>query len=98
MAYFIETWDKPDHQQVRQAYRPAHLVFLETHKNLLLACGAKLEEDGRDAGGGVYIVDVASRAEADAFIQADPFWQANLFEKIRISRWRKAYVAQQCFL
>lgn len=38
MPFIIETFDKPGHQAVRQAHRPAHLDFLDTHKHLLLAC------------------------------------------------------------
>ena len=54
MPFIIETFDKPGHQAVRQAHRPAHLGFLDTHKHLLLACGAKLADDGSDlAGAGI---------------------------------------------
>lgn len=99
MPYFIETTDKPGHQQVRQQHRQDHLRYLDENKELLLACGAKLNEDGTDAGGGLYIVDVETLQEAQAFIHNDPFHSAgNLFETIRISRWRKAYVDGKCFL
>jgi uncharacterized protein len=43
-------------------------------------------------GGGVYIVDRETRAEAEAFIEADPFFQASLFERVSIVRMRKAYL------
>lgn len=98
MPYIIETFDKPDHQAVRQQHRAAHLEFLDANKHLLLACGAKLQDDGTDAGGGLYVVDLDTRAEAEAFIAADPFSQANLFDRVTITRWRKAYVNGQCLL
>lgn len=98
MAFLIETWDKPDHAAVRQQHRPAHLQFLEQHRQLLLACGAKLKDDGSDAGGGIYIVDVESREAAQALIAADPFSAADLFQKVTITRWRKAYVDGRCLL
>lgn len=98
MPYIIETWDKDGHAHVRQQHRPAHLVFLEENADLLLACGAKLADDGSDAGGGVYVVDLDTRAEAEAFIAADPFSKADLFGRVTITRWRKAYVAGRCFL
>ena len=47
MPYMIETWDKPDHGALRLDLRPAHLDYLERHKALLLACGAKLDESKR---------------------------------------------------
>ena len=92
MPYIIETFDKPGHEQVRKDHRPSHLVFLEQQKALLLACGAKLNDDGSDAGGGLYVVDVETRTEAEAFIAADPFSRAELFQTINITRWRKAYI------
>ncbi|CAB3663204.1 hypothetical protein LMG3458_00700 [Achromobacter deleyi] len=98
MTYFIETFDKPDHQAVRQALRPQHLDFLQAHAHRLLACGAKLRDDGSDAGGGVYIITADSLAEAQAFIHADPFFQGELFAEVRITRWRKAYVDGVCHL
>ncbi|GAA6121745.1 YciI family protein [Acidovorax sp. FG27] len=98
MPYIIETFDKPGHQPVRQAHRAAHLEFLDQHKELLLACGAKLDDDGKDLGGGLYVVALDSREQAQRFIEADPFHAAGLFERVTLTRWRKAYVAGQCFL
>ncbi|HEY9281586.1 MAG TPA: YciI family protein [Eoetvoesiella sp.] len=99
MPYLIETFDKKDHQAVRQAHRQAHLVFLEQNKKLLLACGAKLLDDGTDAGGGIYLVDVDTREEAQALIDADPFHKdGNLFERVIITRWRKAYLDGECYI
>ncbi|MBV8271031.1 MAG: YciI family protein [Cupriavidus sp.] len=98
MPYFIETFDKPNYQHVRQANRPAHLEFLADNKKLLLACGAKLNDDGTDGGGGIYIVDVDTRAAAQALIEADPFFKADLFAEIRIVRWRKAYLDGVCHI
>ena len=46
MPYIIETFDKPGHQAVRQQHRAAHLEYLDANKHLLLACGAKLQDDG----------------------------------------------------
>ncbi len=98
MPYIIETFDKPNHQEMRQQHRAKHLEYLDANKQLLLACGAKLQDDGKDAGGGLYIVDVETREAAQQFIDADPFAQANLFDRVTITRWRKAYVDGVCHL
>lgn len=98
MPFHIETWDKPDHQHRRRELRPAHLAFLEEHAGKLIACGAKLNDDGSDAGGGIYIVELESREEAERFIQSDPFHVGGLFREVRLTRWRKAYAGGQCFL
>lgn len=98
MAFMIETWDKPGHQQLRRDTRNEHLEFLERNKHLLLACGAKLNDDGSDQGGGIYIVDLETREEAQRLIDEDPFSRVELFERVNITRWRKAYVAGECLL
>ena len=98
MPYIIETFDKPDHQALRQATRAEHLKFLDDNKHLLLACGAKLHDDGSDIGGGLYVVDVDTREEAERLIQADPFYRVELFERVAITLWRKAYVYGNCHL
>ena len=98
MPYLIETFDKPGQQQLRRDTRDEHLRFLEANKALLLACGAKLADDGSDLGGGLYVVDLDTRDEAERFIADDPFSRVDLFERVTITRWRKAYLAGQCFL
>jgi len=98
MPFLIETFDKPGHAEVRARERDAHLEFLARNKTLLLACGAKLNDDGRSAGGGIYIVDVETRDEAERFIAQDPFTHVGLFETVTIVRWRKAYIDGTCYL
>ena len=98
VPFIIETFDKPEHQAVRKAARATHLEFLDQNKNLLLACGAKLADDGTYLGGGLYVVALETREEAQRFIESDPFHAAGLFERVTLTRWRKAYVDGQCFL
>jgi uncharacterized protein YciI len=93
MAYMIETFDKPGSADLRTATRDVHRAFLDAHKHLLLACGAKLADDGSDLGGGLYVVELDTREAAQSFIESDPFFTAGLFERVSITRWRKAYVA-----
>lgn len=92
MPFLIETFDKPDHQAMRLEVRPAHLEYLDANVSTLLACGAKLSDDGETACGGIYLVDLDSREEATRFIEADPFHRAELFAEVKIIRWRQAYL------
>ncbi|MCG2620773.1 YciI family protein [Arthrobacter sp. I2-34] len=92
MPYLIETFDRPGGGALRLAVRDEHLAYLDSRVELLLACGAKLDEDGEAASGGIYLVDLETRAEAEAFIAADPFAKAGLFGEVAICRWRKAYL------
>lgn len=95
MPFLIETFDKPNLHTLRLDVRQAHLDYLDTHVNILLACGAKLSDDGKTASGGIYLVDLENREEAEHFIKADPFYQAELFAEVKIVRWRQAYLNRQ---
>ena len=98
MPFLIETYDAPERAHVRQDRYAQHLEFLSENAHLLLACGAKLSDDGRQADGGIYLVDVELRADAEAFIARDPFSRGDLFRQVVIRRWRKAYLDGQSFL
>lgn len=98
MPYIIETFDKPGTAELRKQLRPSHLDYLEQNKNLLLACGPKLQDDGVTSTGSLYIVDVESREEAQVFISGDPYTSGELFDRIEINRWRKAYINGESYL
>ena len=98
MPYLVETYDKPGHHDLRLRVREEHLGFLAAHAELLLACGAKLSDDGETASGGIYLLDVDSREQAEALIAQDPFTRADLFDRVVVTRWRKAYLASQNYL
>ncbi|MBI1394877.1 MAG: YciI family protein [Betaproteobacteria bacterium] len=91
MPYVIQTIDKPGSAEVRAKARAAHLEYLTQKKDLLLAAGAVVDDDGTGGHGGVLIVDTDDRAEAERFIAEDPFTKAGLFEKVTVTRWRKAF-------
>ena len=91
MPYAIQTVDKPGHGNVRAEVRAKHLEYLTAHQNLLLAAGALIADDGSGGSGGILIVDTDERKEAERFIAEDPFTKAGLFEKVTVTRWRKAF-------
>jgi uncharacterized protein YciI len=95
MPYAIITRDKPNHLHLRNETRGPHLEYLTEHKDKLLAAGAQTDDDGQGGYGGIIIVDTESRAEAEAFIQNDPFTKAGLFSSIEVVRWRKAFFDKQ---
>lgn len=91
MPFMINADDRPDTAALRQTIRPDHLAFLVSRQSQLIAAGAKLSDDGKATHGSFYIIDTDERAEAEAFIAADPYSHAGLFGSVRIERWRKAF-------
>ena len=95
MPYAILTTDKPNSAELRARVRDTHIEYLTANKHKLLAAGALINDDGSGGHGGILIVDTDDRKEAEAFIAADPFTKAGLFEKVTVTRWRKAYFNKQ---
>jgi len=91
VPYAILTTDKPESAELRAKARNAHLEYLDANVGKLLAAGALIADDGTGGNGGILIVDTDDRKEAEAFIAGDPFTKAGLFEKVTVTRWRKAY-------
>jgi uncharacterized protein YciI len=98
MPYAIQTQDKAGAAQIRADNRAAHIEYLKANKHFLLAAGALIDDDGTGGSGGILIVDTEDRKEAERFIADDPFSKAGLFEKVTITRWRKAFFDRQCLI
>lgn len=91
MPYAIQTLDKPGTAQLRADTRAAHLDYLTQNQHLLLAAGALTDDEGKGGNGGILIVDTDDRKAAERFIADDPFTRAGLFDKVTVTRWRKAF-------
>lgn len=89
MLYIIYQHDRPGGAAIRAARREAHFAYLDGHADKLVLGGALLDEDGETRIGSVLIVNVASRAEAEAFSENEPFRAAGLFDRVEIAHMRK---------
>lgn len=62
---------------------------------VILAAGSLRADDGVTKTGSLLILDVATRAEAEAIIAADPATQAGLRGRIDIRFWNPAILDRQ---
>ena len=93
MAYFaIHCIDKPDSAELRAATRPAHLAYIETVLDRVLAAGPLLDMDGKPLGS-LLIIDFPDREAAIEFAAGDPYALAGLFGSVAVTAWRKVYPA-----
>ena len=86
MPYAIITRDKPNSLQLRNDTRGPHLEYLTANQDKLLAAGAQVDDEGQGGYGGIIIVDTEDRAEAERFIQNDPFTKDGLLAGIEEER------------
>lgn len=89
MLYMIHGVDGPDANRIRAENRQAHFDYLARHGEILVLGGATLADDTDARTGSLLIINVPSRAEADAFSADEPFRKAGLFSQYTISRMRR---------
>jgi uncharacterized protein YciI len=91
MLFCLYNLDRPQSLPVRQAHRAAHIAYLESQGERLVAAGPLLSDDGEAMIGSLIILDCADRAEAEAFAAGDPYAAAGLFETVTIRPWRRVF-------
>lgn len=89
MLWAIVCVDKPNTAAIRDSVLQPHRDYLASRKNILVLSGATQSDDGTQAIGSLFILNVNSRAEAKQFSDGDPFTQNGVFASITISRMRK---------
>jgi uncharacterized protein len=80
--------DKPNALDLRMATRPQHLEYLAAQGDKIKAGGPFLNEAG-EMMGSMSIIEVESRAEAEASAAGDPYAKADLFQSVEIRAWRQ---------
>jgi uncharacterized protein YciI len=95
MQFVIRAHDKTngaDGSTRRASLREAHLAYLNQHRSMIIARGPLLSDDGNRTIGSVILLDVANKAEAEAFWASEPFNGAGVYEWATMDRWRFGHV------
>ena len=87
--FVVHCKDKPGAARVRLDNRTAHLDFLKGYGAKVVMAGPVLTDDRQSMVGSVLVLDFVERAELDAFLAADPYARAGLFEGITVLPWRR---------
>jgi uncharacterized protein YciI len=85
MLFALICTDKPNHLDVRQKAREAHLAYLAT---LSVKAAGPFTDDAGNPCGSLVIIDTHDRAAAEAIAAADPYAQAGLFASVEIRPWK----------
>jgi uncharacterized protein YciI len=89
MLWAISRVAAPNFAAWREKGLQAHLDYLRSQKKILVLSGGTVSDDGEAFTGSLLIVNVDSRAEAQAFADGDPFAKAGMFTDVKITRMRK---------
>ena len=89
MLWAISRVAAPNFAENREKNLQPHIDYLRSQKNILVISGATTSDDGKEFVGSLLIVNVKTRAEAQAFADGDPFTQAGMIRGITITRMNK---------
>ncbi len=87
MRYALICLDKPNALQTRVENRAAHLEHIQT-TGVVEQAGPFIDAAGQMCGS-LIILYVDSRAEAEAWVAADPYGKARLFSSVMIQEWKR---------
>ena len=74
---------------VRAVHEPAHLAYLEAHRDEIPMAGGLRNRHGGAYVGGLWVFEVASRERAIELIEHDPYYVAHP-RPYRLLAWGKA--------
>jgi uncharacterized protein len=81
--------DEPPMTEIRARLEPAHLAFLDAHRDEIKQAGGLRDVPDGPYVGGLWVFEVASKARAVALIEADPYFVAHR-RPFRLLVWGKA--------
>ncbi|MBA3911204.1 MAG: hypothetical protein C0524_15360 [Rhodobacter sp.] len=87
MRFALVCLDKPNALQTRVENRAAHLAHIEA-SGVVEQAGPFIDAAGQMCGS-LIILGVETRAEVEAWAQADPYAKAGLFSSVMIQEWKR---------
>lgn len=91
MLFALTCLDNPNSTGKRAENRPAHVEYLEQHKDQIVMAGPLTTDDGQISVGSLLILDMPNREAVIAFAENDPYAKAGLFNSVAISAWRQVF-------
>jgi uncharacterized protein YciI len=95
MHWMIKCRSKPGTDELRTATILAHRAHLDKYRNETWFSGPFFTDDGTSAIGSLRFIEFPDRAATTAYIDADPYSQAGIFESVDIQRWRPSLEHRQ---
>jgi len=84
--FFIHCPAKPGRLEDREKVRRAHSAYCRSHDEKMICRGALRTDDGA-WDGSVFFLEVPSKADAEAFLENEPYNKAGLFDSPKIHHW-----------
>jgi uncharacterized protein YciI len=89
--YALICFDRPDSAALRDRHRADHQKFLSENSSRILFGGPLKNTPEGASTGALIVVDCATRNEAEAFIAADPFHRAGVYESVTVRAFKQVF-------
>lgn len=83
-TFVLHCLDKADSLDLRMATRERHLAYVQSRTADIRIAGPMFNDAGEMAGS-MFVLDVADKAAAKAFSDADPYTQAGLWRQVELN-------------
>ena len=87
MLYALICEDAPNSEALRKSVRDQHLNYIQGFD--VRFAGPMLADDEATMIGSIIVLEATDRVAVDAFASADPYAEANLFDKVTIRAFKQ---------
>jgi len=77
------------HVGARTEHLPAHRAYLDTKESVIFFMGPLFNDEGTQIIGSMFLLNVETRDDAQAFLNDDPLHKAGVFASVTMFRVRK---------
>jgi uncharacterized protein len=95
MHWLIKCRSKPGTDALRMATIAAHSSFLDGYPEVTWYSGPLFTDDNKNAIGSLRLIEFPDRDAALAYINADPYTKASIFQSIVVERWKPGLDVRQ---
>ena len=84
MHFIIHCLDRPDSPEKRRVHFDAHKAHIAASQVKVVISGPLLADDNETPVGSCFLVEAESLAQVEAFNRNDPFFKADVWDRISI--------------